>query len=101
MSGELHIYTASFQPATCWTDNCGTEPFTVHWSAYQLLVCRCCYQRHRAENCVVQCFYDGLNIWCAPGKGCQSKALIASKQRREFRNRSRGQKRRWAKRIAA
>lgn len=101
MNGEIHIYTAKHQPATCWTDHCGPEPFTVHWSAGRLLRCHCCYQLHRAANCVVQCFYDGLRVWCAPDKGCKSPAVKAARIRREFRNRSRGQKRRWAVRKIA
>lgn len=96
---NVHIYTAAHQPATCWTDNNGSEPMTFEWPAGRLLWCHCCNKRHRASNCVVQAYYDGLSVWCAPGKGCKDPSVIAAKYRREFRNRSAGQKRRWNRRT--
>lgn len=95
--GDLHIYRASMQPATCWVDNNGPEPFEVRWPAHSLLWCLCCHQKRLAKNCVVQAYYDCVMCWCAPGKGCKDPKVIAAKARREFRNRSAGQKRRWRK----
>ena len=46
---------------------------------------------------VVQCYYDGMDIWCAPGHGCKNPQVIANKRRKEHMNRSRGQQRRYAK----
>ena len=99
MEGSVHIYTAALQPATHWVDNCGPEPMIFEWPAGRLLWCRCCCTRHRAVNCVVQAYYDGLSIWCAHGKGCKDPRVIAAKRRREHRNRSAGQRRRWAKKA--
>ena len=67
------------------------------WPANRLLWCECCGKRHPAKNCVVQSYYDGLNVWCVDGKGCKDPRVIAAKKRREYRNRSVAQKARWAK----
>lgn len=93
----VHIYTAKIQPATNWTDNNGLQPFTVQWSANRLLWCLCCDKRRPAKNCVVQSFYDTLYIWCASDKGCKHPKIIVAKRRLEFRNRSAGQRARWAR----
>lgn len=45
---------------------------------------------------VVQCVYDGLRMWCAPGRGCKNPTALEAARRRVFRNRSKAQKRRWA-----
>lgn len=94
---NVHIYTAALQPATCWTDSHSALPMTFKWPANRLLWCGCCRKLRPAKNCVVQSFYDGINVWCATDKGCKGKVEIASKKLREFRNRSAGQRKRWAK----
>jgi len=92
----VHIYTAALQPATQFTDNTMDEPWHAGYSVGKLLRCECCNNRHPARDVVVQCFYDGWRFWCAPKRGCKNPRLIEAKRRREFRNRSQGQKRRWA-----
>lgn len=94
---SLHIYTASCQPATGFTDHHFDPPVQRGYSPGKLLWTDCCETRRPARNLVVQCYYDGDRIWCAPGKGCKCPDLAKKKRRREFRNRSLGQKRRWAK----
>jgi hypothetical protein len=92
----MHIYTPKMQPATSFVDECGA--FQVHsgFDPDELIYCRCCNKKHPAKDCVVQCYYDGMSIWCAPGKGCKDLRVIAVKKAKEFSNRSAGQKRRWA-----
>lgn len=97
---NLHIYRRDAQPATEWVDQNGPEDFTVRWPARKLLWCRSCRKRRHAENCVVYAYYDHISVSCAPDKGCKSEAFHEAKRRREFRNRSRGQKRRFRK-VAA
>ncbi len=94
---SVHIYTAKSQPATGFTDNNGEQPFTFGWPANRLLWAGCCHKQRPAKNVVVQCFYDGMNFWCAPDKGCKHPEVIAAKARREFRNRSAGQRARWGR----
>ena len=89
------------QPATRWTDTHSGEPMVFVWPGNLLLWCGCCNRRRPAKNCVVQSFYDGLNVWCAPEKGCKDPRVIAAKKRAEFRRRSEGQKRRFALRHNA
>lgn len=57
------------------------------WPGNKLLWCECCRQKRPAKNCVVQSYYDHLSVWCSAGE---------AKQGREFRNRSAGQKARFA-----
>ncbi len=93
----LHIYTQPFQPATRWIDHHFDPPMTFSGSPYRLVWCRCCEVRRQARNCVVQVYYDGVAYWCAEGKGCKNPKVLAAKARREWRNRSAGQRRRWGR----
>lgn len=83
-----HIYTAKTQPATAWVDRCGEVEFRGGWEHGRLLRCQCCWKKRRADRCVVQCFYDGIYIWCAEGHGCKHPQVVARKRRREHMNRS-------------
>lgn len=91
----LHIYTTKMQPATGWTDWNGDEPVAMGFEPDRLIYTECCHKQRKAEDCVVQCYYDGLRVWCAPDRGCQDPQFIAEKKARAFRNRSEGQKKRW------
>jgi len=93
----LHIYTESMQPATGWTDVHSAEPMQMGFEPDELIYTDCCRQKRQAKDCVVQSYYDGLRIWCAPEKGCKDPQLIAAKKAKEFANRSAGQKSRRAK----
>ncbi|MGL4557084.1 MAG: hypothetical protein ACRCV5_06255 [Afipia sp.] len=93
----LHICTEVFQPATDWTDTHSGEPMRMGFEPEKLIYTDCCGKQRRAKDCVVQCYYDGLSIWCAPEKGCKDPLVIAKKKAQEFANRSAGQKARWAK----
>ena len=93
---SIHIYTASMQPYTQYTDHTFDPPWECSTPGGRLVYCECCNKRRFARDVVVQCFYDGLRLWCAPGRGCNNPKLIEAKRRREFRNRSKAQKRRWA-----
>lgn len=93
----MHIYTANMQPATGYVDQCGEIEFSGGYTPYQLIYCRCCGKKRRAKNCVVQCYYDGLRIWCAEGKGCKNLAAVAARKRKHHMNRSRAQQARWAR----
>lgn len=93
----LHIYTEAMQPATGWTDTHSGEPMQMGFEPEKLIYAHCCGKQRPAKDCVVQSYYDGLSIWCAPDKGCKDPQVIAAKKAREFANRSAGQKARWAK----
>lgn len=89
---NLHIYPAKHQLATRFVDRCGPKPMWFRLPPLKLLRCYNCEQIRRAKNCVVQVYYDGLIIWCAPGHGCKDPKVIAAKARAMFRRRSEGQK---------
>lgn len=90
-----HIYTEGMQPATGWTDMHSSEPMQMGFDPETLVYTDCCGKQQTAKNCLVQCYYDGLSIWCAPGEGCKDPLVIAEKKAQEFANRSTGQKARW------
>jgi hypothetical protein len=62
----------------------------------KLIYAHCCGKQRPAKDCLVQCYYDGLSIWCAPEKGCKDPQMIAERKAREFANRSKAQKARFA-----
>lgn len=93
----LHVYTETMQPATNWVDTHSGEPIHMGLEPEQLVYTDCCKRRRPAKDCVVQCYYDGLAVWCAPEKGCKDPQVIAERKAREFANRSAGQKRRRVK----
>lgn len=88
---SLHVYTAAMQPATAFVDRCGEVEIEGGFDAGTMIYTHCCGKKRLAEKCVVQCFYDGLSIWCAAGHGCKHPGALATKRRREHMNRSRGQ----------
>jgi hypothetical protein len=94
---NLHIHTQGLQPATGWIDTHGPEPMQSGFSPEDLLYPDCCNKPRLAKDCVVQCYYDGLKVWCGEDKGCKDPAVIAAKKLREFNNRSAGQKARFSK----
>jgi len=83
-----HIYTAALQPATGWIDRCGETELRGGFGVGEMIWCDCCRQKRVAEDCVVQCYYDGLSVWCADGNGCKSPDEIERKRAAEFANRS-------------
>ena len=93
----MHIYTETMQPATGWTDEHSGEPMQVGFKPDDFIYTDCCGKQLEAKYCVVQCYYDGLCVWCAPNNGCKDPQVIAEKKAQEFANRSAGQKSRWAK----
>ena len=93
----LRIYTEAMQPATGWTDIHSGQPMRMGFAPERLIYAQCCCAKRPAQDCVVQCYYDGLGVWCAAGRGCKDPQVIAEKKAREFLNRSAGQKARWAK----
>lgn len=92
---NLHIYTAQLQPATKFTDSCGLLTYHGGWKPNTIVRTQCCGEQRRVKNCEVQVYYEGINVWCAEGKGCKDPKVIAAKRRREYRNRSKAQKARW------
>lgn len=95
----LHIYTANGQPATNYIDRCGEVEFNSGFKPEAKTYTECCGKKRLAKNCVVQCYYDGLRVWCAEGHGCKNPQTIALKRRKEHMNRSRGQQKRWEKTL--
>lgn len=87
----LHVYTASLQPATDFVDRCGEVEFRGGYYPETMVYCQCCGKKRQAKNCTVQCYYDGLRVWCAEGHGCKHPQAIARKRRQEHMNRSRAQ----------
>lgn len=97
----LHIYTAAMQLATDYEDGHGEMMWRGGWKPEELIRCECCGKKRLAKNCVVQCYYDGLRLWCAEGHGCKHPQAMAMKRRREHRNRSLAQQARRARERAA
>ena len=97
----LHIYTAKKQPATDYLDQCGEVEFRGGWKPEEMIRAQCCWKKRPAKNCVVQCFYDGLYVWCAEGYGCKHPQAIATKRRREHMNRSLAQQARRAREASS
>lgn len=95
----IHIYSAKNQKATRYYDGNGSKPMTFTNKPKRLLWVGCCNRKRRAENCIVQCYYDYTAYWCAPGCGCKSAREIKAKRNKEFRNRSRAAKLGWEKRM--
>lgn len=93
----IHIYTAELQPATNYVDCCGETEIKGGYDPEKELHVHCCGEKRLAKDCVIQCYYDHRNIWCAPNKGCNDPQVIAERKAREFEHRSTGQKARWAK----
>ena len=71
---NLHIYTARFQPATKYTDDCAGETF-VFLPRRRSCFVGCCRRFRRAENCVVRHAYDHIFIWCARTGSGKSKRV--------------------------
>lgn len=97
----LHIYTAKTQPATAWIDSSGEVEVRGGWKPKEMIYCERCMTRRPARDCVVQCFYDWLRIWCADGKGCQAPEVLAEKRRAAHMNRSRAQQARRAREASS
>lgn len=91
-----HIFTTHMQHATNYTDRCGEVDIVGGFEPDALIYADCCGEKRPASDCVVQCYYDGMAVWCAPEKGCKDPQVIAEKRAREFVNRSAAQKKRWA-----
>lgn len=96
----IHFYTAKLQPATDYIDDWGDEELRGGFEPDQKLCTDCCGKQREAKDCMVQCYGDGLRIWCAPEKGCKDPQVIAEKKRIERMNRSRAQRARRAREAA-
>ena len=100
---SLHIYRASDQNATRHRVDFG-PPLGARWFTYpkhKLFWTQCCEQRRYAKNLIIHCYYDATYFFCKTGTGCKDPFFIAAKRRREFRNRSAGNKAAWARRESA
>ena len=93
----MHIYTETMQPATGWIDAHSRDPLRMGFEPEKLIYTDCCGKQIPAKDCVVQCYYDRVAVWCAKNKGCHDPQFIAEKKAQEFANRSAGQKTRWVK----
>lgn len=98
---NIHIYRADDQRATSYSmasvgfDRAFTNPpGRLFWTM-------CCDKRRPAKNLNVHVYYDGTYYFCASNKGCKDPAFIEAKRRREWRNRSLGNKRAWALRRSS
>jgi hypothetical protein len=63
----IHVFTASLQDATDFTDD--GHRFTCPPLA--LRYCYGCRKRRRAKNLQVQCFYDSTRFWCRDKSKCK------------------------------
>jgi hypothetical protein len=71
---SLHIYSAANQPATRFKiDVGGIKPFWRRCKRRTLMVCWNCRTQHRAENMVVQVYYDSIRPFCKVGTGCKAR----------------------------
>ncbi|MCR4319730.1 MAG: hypothetical protein NUV74_05265 [Candidatus Brocadiaceae bacterium] len=97
----LHIYTANMQPATDYLDWCGEVEFRGGFEPEKRIYTDCCGKKRKAKDCVVQCYYDGLGVWCAEGRGCKNPQTIAAKRWREHMKRSHAQQARRAREASS
>ena len=97
----LHIYSAKMQPATAYLDQCGEVEIRGGWKPDEMIRSECCGKLRPAKNCAVQCYYDGMRVWCADGHGCKHQQAIARKRRQEHMARSRAQQARRAREKAS
>jgi hypothetical protein len=93
---SVHIYTAGSQPATAYTDDSFDPPMAGGYAPDQMLFCEKCDECWPASQMVIQCYYDGRRIWCAPGHGCKDPARIQAHADRTWARRSYAQKARHA-----
>jgi hypothetical protein len=93
----IHIYTEKMQPATSFVDNHSDEPIQMGFDPDEMIYTNCCEKPRLASECLVQTYYDGTDVWCAPEKGCKDPQVIAEKKATQFKNRSEGQKKRYGK----
>ena len=102
MSGGIHIYRASDQPAVRYAaeldvgGKVGRHIYTMN-PKRQIYV-MCCKRRRIAANCIVHVYYDSIAFFCHHEYGCRGNHEREAKRRREYRNRSRAMKAMWAKR---
>jgi hypothetical protein len=101
MEGSLHIYTAAGQPATRYIDNSVDPPMQGGYAPDKMLFCERCDECWPASQMVVQCYYDGYRLWCAPGFGCKDQARMDAHAERTRARRSAGQRARHAEKKAA
>lgn len=64
---NIHIYRASFQPATDWS----IDGVRVRRKPCALFRTQCCEQLRQARYVQIQAYYDGIYAWCADGHGCK------------------------------
>ncbi len=67
----IHMYRADLQPATRFVDATDDPPLTITFAERHLIWTDCCHQHRWAKYVEVQCFFDGVRRWCAPGRGCK------------------------------
>lgn len=70
---DVHIYRAAHQPAHRYRVSLGETGFWVRCKPRALRLCFKCNKYHYAKNMVVQVYYDGVYVWCKPGKGCKAR----------------------------
>ena len=99
MNNHVHIYTAGMQPATSYVDRVTGHELRGGFDPETLLYTQCCNKRRPAKDLLIQIYYDSLPLWCAPGCGCKDPVVIEAKRKKEFENRSAGQKKRWNKSV--
>ena len=68
----LHIYTASWQPATRW--RLVGDRRWIRWPERALVRCHRCDRLRWAKNAEVQVFYDKVNQRC--GGGCARRRKV-------------------------
>jgi hypothetical protein len=72
VSDDLHVYTASSQPATEYrVDLDEGESPVVRNPKNRAILADCCGFRRCARNLTVQVYYDCHRFTCVPGKGCK------------------------------
>lgn len=70
----LHIYVARSQPATHYVDrSMGGRAMHFRNSPRRQMRCHLCGRLRWAKHLRVQVYYDGTNVFCAPGRGCKRR----------------------------
>ncbi len=73
MAERIHVYRGLDQPATrfCDVELSHGRRCWFRYPGGRLLFATCCGRRRPAKNLRVRVYYDVIQAFCAPGKGCQ------------------------------
>lgn len=78
----VHVYTTRKQPATRYKIDLGEgiRPMIVRRRPQARVWCQCCRKLRWASRCVVQVYYDKIDVFCSDGAGCKKGGKKSAKR---------------------